>query len=116
MGLDTTLLWLEQDEIIDNDNLPNDRVIRSWRSNYALNNWVFRFVRKKTGIFNKHKLFDYINNNLIELTHDDLVKLRNDIICSRVRDYEYIYKNHSFVDVAISKVRRGKKVFYEMSW
>ena len=55
MGLDTTLLWLEQDEVIDNDNLLNDRVIRSWRSNYALNNWVFRFVRKKTGIFNKHK-------------------------------------------------------------
>ena len=116
MGLDTTLLWLEQDEIIDNDNLPNDRVIRSWRSNYALNNWVFRFVRKKTGVFNKHKLFDYINNNLIELTHDDLVKLRNDIICSRVRDCEYIYKNHSFVDVALGKARRGKKVFYEMSW
>ncbi|HQZ59686.1 MAG TPA: hypothetical protein PLQ39_08360 [Acinetobacter sp.] len=116
MGLDTTLLWLEQDEIIDNDNLLNDRIIMSWRSNYALNNWVFRFVRKKTGIFNKHKLFDYINNNLIELTHDDLVKLKNDIICNRVRDCEYIYKNHSFVDMALGKVRRGKKVFYEMSW
>ena len=116
MGLDTTLLWLEQDEIIDNDNLLNDRVIRSWRSNYALNNWVFRFVRKQTGILDKEKLFDFINSNLIELTHDDLVKLKNDIICNRVRAGEYIYKNHSFVEVAIGKVRHGKKVFYEMSW
>ena len=48
MGLDATLFWLEQNEKIVNENLLNDRIIRTWRKNYALNHWIFKLVKKKT--------------------------------------------------------------------
>ncbi len=116
MGLDATLFWLEQNEKIDDENLLNDRIIITWRKNYALNHWVFKLVKKKTGFVDKQKILDYMNENLIELTCDDLIKLKNDIICGRVRVGDDVFKIHGFVDIALGKARREKIIFYEMSW
>jgi hypothetical protein len=116
MGLDATLFWLEQNEKIVNENLLNDRIIRTWRKNYALNHWIFKLVKKKTGFVDKQKILDYMNENLIELTRDELTQLKNDIICGRVRVGDDVFKRHGFVDIALGKAKREKIIFYEMSW
>ena len=115
MGLDATLYAI--DEELEPKNLSEDErdvfCIASWRKNYELNRWMYRLYQKKTGIYgDKYDVFDC---EWLELTHNDLRKLKDDIICSRVRIKEWIQKDFAFVDTAMAKSRKGKRIYYLMN-
>lgn len=112
MGLNSYLFATKVSNPNDLGEDLNHFMIKEWRKNYELNHWMYRHYQRKTGIFGrKYDIFDGV---WFELTIDDLKKLRDDIICNRVRLGEYIHTSFEFVDIAMAKVRKGNHIFYLM--
>ena len=75
----------------------------------------FLNLLKKTGFVDKTKILDYMNENLIELTCDDLIKLKTILFLVGL-EFGMMFSKTRFCRYCFRQGKTRKNNFYEMSW